>query len=61
VIFFQDLEHSHGAFAAGRALAARFILNEIHEEPGHIHHACLIVHDDHPARPMMAPTLTMDS
>ena len=41
----QDLQHPLGALPAGNALAAAFILSEVHEEPGHLHHAGVLVHD----------------
>ncbi|OQC00090.1 MAG: hypothetical protein BWX80_03487 [Candidatus Hydrogenedentes bacterium ADurb.Bin101] len=45
----HDLEHALGADAAGHALAAGFILHEVQEEPGHIHHARVFIHDDEAA------------
>ena len=41
----QDLQHPLGALPAGNALAAAFVLGEVHEEPGHFHHTGLVVHD----------------
>ena len=46
----QDLEHPFGALPAGGALAAGFILAEIHEETGHVDGAVVLVHDDQSAR-----------
>ena len=45
----EDLEHALGALAAGRALAARFVLREVEEEPGDVDHAVVLVEDDHAA------------
>jgi hypothetical protein len=45
----QDLEHPPRAFAAGDALAAALALDEVHEELGDVHHAGVLVHDDHAA------------
>ena len=41
----QDLQHPLGALPAGDALAAGLLLGELHEEPGHLHHAGVLVHD----------------
>ncbi|OQB55897.1 MAG: hypothetical protein BWX99_01033 [Deltaproteobacteria bacterium ADurb.Bin151] len=45
----QNVQHAFGAFAAGGALAAGFILAEVHEEPGHVDRALVFVHDDQSA------------
>ena len=47
---FESLQRSPQPFAAGRAFAARFLCQEGDEVPGDVHHAGLIVHDDHAAR-----------
>ena len=41
----EDLQHAAGALPAGDALAAGLVLGEVHEEPGHLHHAGVLVHD----------------
>ena len=46
----QDFEHLGGPQTAGRAFAAGFILGEGEEITGNIHHAGILIHDDHPAR-----------
>ena len=46
---FEDLQHPHAAFAAGRTLAARLVLREGHVELGDVDHAVVLVEDDHPA------------
>jgi hypothetical protein len=46
----EDLEHALGADAAGHALAAGFLLHELQEEAGHVHHAGVLVHHDQAAR-----------
>ena len=45
----EDFEHPLGAHAAGDALAARLFLDEFEEEPGHVDHAAVLVHDDQAA------------
>ena len=45
----QDFQHALGADPAGGALAAGFVLDELHEELGHVHHAGVFVHDDQAA------------
>ena len=45
----EDLQHPLGAHAAGDALAARFLLDELQEEAGHVDHAAVLVHDDQAA------------
>lgn len=40
-----DLQHPLGTLPAGNAFAAGFILGEVHEEPGHLYHTALVVHD----------------
>ena len=45
----QDLQHPLGPLAAGGALAAGFILAEVHEEAGHVDGAGVLVHDDQAA------------
>ena len=42
----QDLQHTAGTNAAGCALAAGFITDELHVELGNVHHAVVLVHDD---------------
>ena len=42
----KDLKHTLGAFAAGGALAAGFVLGEVHEEACNFDHAGFVVHDD---------------
>src|SRR5208337_3609576 len=46
---FQYFHHPEGAFPAGGALAAGFILGEVDKVFGHVHHAIPLVHDDHAA------------
>ena len=46
----EDLQQPARALAAGGALAAGLVLNEIHEEARHVHHAGVLVHDDRAAR-----------
>ena len=46
---FEDLQHPFGAHAAGHALAARFLLHKLEEEPGHVDHAAVLVHHDQAA------------
>ena len=41
----QDLQHPFGTLPTGNAFAAGFILGEVHEEPGHLYHTALVVHD----------------
>ena len=41
----QDLQHPLGALPAGDALAAGLLLCKLHEEPGRLHHAGVLVHD----------------
>ena len=52
------------AGAAGDALAAGFVHAEFHEEPGHVDHARVLVHDDHAAgahdRPDLGQRLVID-
>jgi hypothetical protein len=43
-------QHSLGPHAAGHAFAARFFLDELQEEAGHVHHAGVLVHHDQAAR-----------
>ena len=45
----EDFQHPLGAHAAGDALAARFFLDELQEEAGHVDHAAVLVHDDQAA------------
>ena len=45
----EDLKHTLGAFTAGGAFAAGFVLGEVHEEPCNLDHAGLVVHDDQAA------------
>ena len=45
----QNFQHALGAFPAGDALAAGFVLGEVHEKPGDFHHAGMLVHDDQAA------------
>ena len=45
----QDLQHALGAHAAGQALAAAFVADEVHEVAGGIDHAGVLVHDDEAA------------
>ena len=45
----EQVEHLLGAFAAKHAFAARFVLRELHEEPGDLDHAGLFVHHDETA------------
>ena len=45
----QDFEHPFGAFTAGRAFTAGFILTEIHEEARHIRGALIFIHDNQSA------------
>ena len=45
----DDLEHALGADAAGRALAAALLLDEVEEEARHVDHAGVLVHDDEAA------------
>ncbi len=45
----QDFQHPLGPLAAGGALAAGFVLAEVHEEAGHVDGAGVLVHDDHAA------------
>src|SRR5574344_365139 len=45
----QDLQHALCALAAGDALAAAFILREVHEEARRLDHAGVLVHDDETA------------
>ena len=47
----EDFEHPLGALAAGDAFAAALVLDELHEELRHVHHAGAVVHDHEPARP----------
>ena len=42
--------HARRALAAGRALAAAFAAQELHEEARDVDHAGALVHDDHAAR-----------
>ena len=46
---FDNFEHSPRAFAARNAFTAAFALNEVHEKFGHIHHACVLIHDNEAA------------
>ena len=46
----EDIEHFSGAFAAGDAFAAAFILKKIHEIPREVDHACGLIKDDHSAQ-----------
>ena len=43
----QGIEDAAGAHPAGRALATAFVLSEIHEVTGDIHHAGFFVHHHH--------------
>ena len=45
----EDLEHPLCPDPAGRALAARFVLDEIDEEPREVDHAGILVRDDEAA------------
>jgi len=45
----QDAQHLGSADAAGDAFAATLVAAEVHEEPGNVYHAALVVHDDEPA------------
>ena len=45
----EDFQHPLGADAAGHALAARFLLDELEEEAGDVDHAAILVHDDQAA------------
>ena len=45
----EEVRHPEGTFAAGRALAAAFVLEELHVAPGGVHHAGGVVHHDHRA------------
>src|SRR5208282_109959 len=47
--FLQQIQHLLGADAAGRAFAAGFIAAKLEEKPGDVHHAGILVHDDHAA------------
>ena len=40
----EDLQHAARALAAGDALAAALVLDELHEELGQVHHAGALVH-----------------
>ncbi len=53
----QDIEHDLQADAAGDAFSAGFIDREVGEEPGRIHHAGRVVHDDEAARAHHGPCL----
>ncbi len=49
--------HPLRSLAAGEALAARLVLEEAHEVLGDVHHAGVLVHDDHAARTHDRPGL----
>ena len=40
----EYLQHAAGAFAAGHALAAAFVLSEVHEKARYFHHAGAVIH-----------------
>ena len=46
----DDFQHPVDPDSAGNTLAAGFVLEEIQEIFGHIHHAGSVVHDHHAAR-----------
>ena len=46
----QNFMHALRALAAGKTLAAGFVFQEAHEIFCDVHHAGVVVHDDHPAR-----------
>jgi len=43
----ENFQHPLGSDPAGRTFSARLILTEIHKVAGHIHHAGVIIHNDH--------------
>ena len=45
----QDLQHPLDPFAAGIALAARFLFEKVQKIARHIDHAGVLVHHDHAA------------
>ena len=47
----EDLQHPFGANSAGGAFSAGFLLNKVQIEPGGIHHAGVLVHDNQTAGP----------
>ena len=47
---FENFKHPAGSLAAGHALAAGFVLCEVHKEPRHLDHAGVLVHNDEAAR-----------
>ena len=42
----KNLQHSRGPDAARRTFAAGFVLGEVQEETGNIHHTGVLIHDD---------------
>ena len=53
----ENLQHPAGALPAGDALAAGLILGEVHEEPGYLHHAGVLIHDHQTAGADHGPQL----
>ena len=45
----QHFQHFLGSHPAGSTLAAGFLHAEFHEESCHVHHAFVVIHDDHAA------------
>jgi hypothetical protein len=43
----EDLEHFTGTHTAGRTFPAGFVFAEVHEKASHVHHAFVLIHDDH--------------
>ena len=53
----QDLQHPPGAITAGEAFSAGLVTDKVHEIPGRIHHAGVLVHDNQAAGPHDGPKL----